>query len=517
MPTYKITDPQSGKNISITGDSPPSEQELNDIFSSVGSQDQSKPGLRLGDLDRKQVNQIVNAPDEQIGKLGAMGQFAVGHLKSGRRNIDQPWAEKTRKVLDVIPFMGDVLGSVSGQAIAGRPGSAVGSAGGMGTGLALSESLQELLGIQEETPGELATEATVTPLTAGAMDFALSGIIDLGFKAAKGVAGASKTFAGKTASKIIHATDANAKQFFKNTGTKLPEFQISKGLFSGAVEKSGKMIGEIQSKFDSLAKEKGVGITKNSLDKSFQSVIDKFENSVSPKAQKLGRDVAIIRDNTMDKMKVVAEIGDITNIRKDVDSYIKKFATEEEKRGAEQISRDILQDSVRQATDDSGDQTLKQMGMELNKLYSFSDIVKAQQFKGSTKMGMSLKSLMAGTGGVGVGIATGNPAIIIGSALTSVGLPMLADNPKVLEFVTERLLKSSNALKAIPESKKAEFSVGVFRRILTNLGAATINTMGKEQALPQQTPQLPSGGGRLGLNLETPTQDLTNAPGFLYR
>lgn len=36
MPTYKIKDPQSGKTIRITGDSPPTEQELNQIFASTG-------------------------------------------------------------------------------------------------------------------------------------------------------------------------------------------------------------------------------------------------------------------------------------------------------------------------------------------------------------------------------------------------------------------------------------------------------------------------------------------------
>jgi tetratricopeptide (TPR) repeat protein len=38
MPTYKITDPNSGKTFRITGDSPPSEEELNNIFQSQGQQ-----------------------------------------------------------------------------------------------------------------------------------------------------------------------------------------------------------------------------------------------------------------------------------------------------------------------------------------------------------------------------------------------------------------------------------------------------------------------------------------------
>ena len=32
MATFKITDPDTGRSLRLTGDSPPSEQELNDIF-----------------------------------------------------------------------------------------------------------------------------------------------------------------------------------------------------------------------------------------------------------------------------------------------------------------------------------------------------------------------------------------------------------------------------------------------------------------------------------------------------
>jgi len=32
MPTYKVTDPSTGKTLRLTGDSPPSETELNQIF-----------------------------------------------------------------------------------------------------------------------------------------------------------------------------------------------------------------------------------------------------------------------------------------------------------------------------------------------------------------------------------------------------------------------------------------------------------------------------------------------------
>ena len=38
MPTYLVKDPQTGKSVKLTGDSPPTEQELNDIFSGMSQQ-----------------------------------------------------------------------------------------------------------------------------------------------------------------------------------------------------------------------------------------------------------------------------------------------------------------------------------------------------------------------------------------------------------------------------------------------------------------------------------------------
>ncbi len=40
MPSYTVTDPQSGHKVTLTGDSPPTEQELNDIFSSLSAKAQ---------------------------------------------------------------------------------------------------------------------------------------------------------------------------------------------------------------------------------------------------------------------------------------------------------------------------------------------------------------------------------------------------------------------------------------------------------------------------------------------
>ena len=63
MPTYDITDPTTGQSVSLTGDSPPTEQELNDIFSQIGA---AQPVA--------QTQQ--QAPRKTIGRAAKGQQFA---------------------------------------------------------------------------------------------------------------------------------------------------------------------------------------------------------------------------------------------------------------------------------------------------------------------------------------------------------------------------------------------------------------------------------------------------------
>ena len=53
MPTYKITDPASGKTLRVTGDSPPTEDELNDIFKSVGGSTAQPAPAPIGEMRRR--------------------------------------------------------------------------------------------------------------------------------------------------------------------------------------------------------------------------------------------------------------------------------------------------------------------------------------------------------------------------------------------------------------------------------------------------------------------------------
>lgn len=88
MPTYKITDPSSGKTLKLTGDSPPTEQELNDIFSGV-SKDNSNQTTQL---------QMPAQQNIDTAALVAGGAATVGYgIKAGLDWLTQPLVKKEYK------------------------------------------------------------------------------------------------------------------------------------------------------------------------------------------------------------------------------------------------------------------------------------------------------------------------------------------------------------------------------------------------------------------------------------
>lgn len=93
MPTYRIKDPSTGRTIRLTGDSPPTEQELEEVFRSVGQQ-QAAPSATIGEMRRREEQgQVAALPEAQAavavgstaemnravqdaGKVGMMERFA---------------------------------------------------------------------------------------------------------------------------------------------------------------------------------------------------------------------------------------------------------------------------------------------------------------------------------------------------------------------------------------------------------------------------------------------------------
>jgi hypothetical protein len=84
MPTYKVTDPETGATVNLTGDSPPTEQELVEIFASIKPQPQEQaamptieqPKQVIGNDDNRMRDSIPNSGlPNNVNKRRSRGAF----------------------------------------------------------------------------------------------------------------------------------------------------------------------------------------------------------------------------------------------------------------------------------------------------------------------------------------------------------------------------------------------------------------------------------------------------------
>lgn len=177
MPTYRVTDPQSGKTIKLTGDSPPTEAELSEIFARVGGEPAKFTGENLKDA---QGNAVVR--DTLASTLPGVGGF-IGGL-AGRMG-------------------GTILGgSVAGGTAGAIVGAGIGGMAGKGYGELLSHAT-ELPGAIRDVYGNLmaggpARAATIEGARQG-LDESVLSLAGEGLKQAALQAGGEGIAAGAAA------------------------------------------------------------------------------------------------------------------------------------------------------------------------------------------------------------------------------------------------------------------------------------------------------------------------------
>src|SRR3990172_6839884 len=144
MPTYRVNDSVSGKTFDLTGDSPPTEQELEQIFSDMG-----------------------NAPSEPTPAPAARPEGKVPAWAARYPNL-YGIAGAARETLDPVIKAGAMIGGgVAGTAAAGPMGGLAGTGLGFAGAKNLLESADVALGnipgstLKEqvqELPGEINEE-----------------------------------------------------------------------------------------------------------------------------------------------------------------------------------------------------------------------------------------------------------------------------------------------------------------------------------------------------------------------
>lgn len=182
MPTYQVTDPETGRTLRLTGDSPPTEAELNDVFSQLppraqpeqAAPRQQKP-LSPFVRDRLQNQELVGqffpkgmSEDDIFGlnerflaqkESGATDQVA---LRKAAMNEDLLTTKEIGDTIAGVPSaaltigsgaLGDIAGGVAGLATAAIPGLEQGSGAGVVQGV------KDALTVQPSERGKMALGA----------------------------------------------------------------------------------------------------------------------------------------------------------------------------------------------------------------------------------------------------------------------------------------------------------------------------------------------------------------------
>lgn len=172
MPKYEVTDPQSGRTIQLEGDSPPTEQELEEIFANVAP--------------RQQPNLLERGIREGARQLGLTGRAIAG----GAMQIAEPFTEPVRYLMNqALP--GNPIGNLEvatdealtsagvpepqgalerGIQSAGR--FATSFAGGMGIGSKVEGAFNTLIGLSKQIRNAPLTADQLKEVAGAAYDTA---------------------------------------------------------------------------------------------------------------------------------------------------------------------------------------------------------------------------------------------------------------------------------------------------------------------------------------------------------
>jgi len=188
MPTYNVTDPTSGKSMRLTGDSPPSEEELDQIFSSVG-------GV-------KEPTTIPRSTGQRIA--GAIAPYARPALEVG----------------------GSIAGGTLGAG-AGPLGAVAGTGLGYAGGRQAASALEEYAGLKQPSTLPQAAKQAVMDVPSG-MTMEMGGQL-AGKGLQKGI-----EYAGKGLKQVLGTTTGSGPGMIEEAVKGKPEFmQAARGKIPG--------------------------------------------------------------------------------------------------------------------------------------------------------------------------------------------------------------------------------------------------------------------------------------------
>lgn len=172
MPTFKVTDPQSGQVIRLTGDSPPTEQELEGIFSKLSQGVQNGPSTSVNNVSRSGVGGSLGELEtpQELPSGGSIASIIEPAQTIVTGAIAEPIAGLAGIVGGLLPGeegQGQRAIEATREALTFKPKTREGQAGLEAVGEALAP-VAEAFTESEKALGDATFEATGSPALAAA-------------------------------------------------------------------------------------------------------------------------------------------------------------------------------------------------------------------------------------------------------------------------------------------------------------------------------------------------------------
>lgn len=278
MPTYLVTDPQTGVKLKLTGDSPPTVQELEQIFAGQNNAATQKPLSETTDLPQGEgLGGATAQPTRPPDTFGEDVLDVAGELAAGANRAAMFIPDTLTKAANLIP--GVDLPTPS-EAIGGATGFTPGEGGFMDPGMA-----REAVGAAGEVliPGAAAAKVVqgrnLASLPGAVAEFA-------------GIGSAPTTTAGRTVAQVAEGiTDPTAGLPKKE----LLRRQVQQGDAQGAgfMLQDGKPVKDL--------------IARRAMDQGFDDSVVAMVKQATPEEKSLMRQMTNIRRKASDNLRFGAQ------------------------------------------------------------------------------------------------------------------------------------------------------------------------------------------------------------------
>lgn len=484
MPSYIVTDNNTGKKYKLTGDSPPTEAELSTMFGESPSMGTTEP--------------------KKDTILDTLSSFAPG-VGLEKKVLGTVGIDPARALTGISSAAAGVIDDQSKDSVVTRA---------LKQGIPALNIPSAIKGIKENKTvmEELPKAAGIDPSSIVGMSLGLAGELvtpdplDLiafgkaGKKLIEKTGEAVENVGENLAVRSIKPSKTQLTNFTKMTKKNLGDVLREEKLIGNVAENTVERIANVQSEFDDIAVRSGIKIDADKIVNAIDDKIAAFSSGLKDIANKPNiKALKELRDQFVSEVDGVAtyphgrifDVGELTDLRKSFDQVIPKQSWMQYLMGegekANITKRKAIQDLIIDSTQEVGD--LKAIGKRLQGLFEVNKIAETQQNLGKGSNILNLTNLLAGAFGWQVG---DDPTEKIKNALISSGFATVANNPKVIGAISNIVTKTGTKIKgnkAVPK---------LLELLLRAAKEETIYNTRKDQTSQESTQtnqELPMGQG----------------------